>query len=43
MKRERVVLSWSADHRALDGATVAKAARALEGVLTNAEKRLLSE
>lgn len=41
VKRDRVVLSWSADHRALDGATVAKAARALEEVLSNAEERLL--
>jgi len=42
VKRERVVLSWSADHRVLDGATVAKAAKALEEVFSNAEERLLS-
>ena len=43
VKRERVVFSWSADHRAIDGATVAKAARFLDEVLNNAEVQLLSE
>ena len=36
VKRERVVLSWSADHRVLDGATVVNCAetakKLLEGV-----------
>jgi 2-oxoisovalerate dehydrogenase E2 component (dihydrolipoyl transacylase) len=29
VKRERVVLSWSADHRVLDGASVARCAESL--------------
>jgi 2-oxoisovalerate dehydrogenase E2 component (dihydrolipoyl transacylase) len=35
VKREQVVLSWSADHRILDGATVAKCAETLGELLEN--------
>lgn len=34
-KREEVILSWSADHRVLDGATVARIAEALGQVIQN--------
>jgi 2-oxoisovalerate dehydrogenase E2 component (dihydrolipoyl transacylase) len=37
VKREEVVLSWSADHRVLDGATVAKCAEVVGTVLENFE------
>lgn len=36
-KREEVVLSWSADHRVLDGATVARCAESVGAVLENME------
>jgi 2-oxoisovalerate dehydrogenase E2 component (dihydrolipoyl transacylase) len=35
VKREEVVLSWSADHRVLDGATVAKAAQEVGSYIEN--------
>ncbi len=35
VKREEVVLSWSADHRILDGATVARCAERVASVLEN--------
>ncbi|KAL5603887.1 hypothetical protein FOVSG1_006637 [Fusarium oxysporum f. sp. vasinfectum] len=35
VKREEVVLSWSADHRVLDGATVAKAAQKVGSYIEN--------
>ncbi|EXJ76148.1 uncharacterized protein A1O5_00656 [Cladophialophora psammophila CBS 110553] len=37
VKQEQVVLSWSADHRILDGATVAKAAEVVGALIQNAE------
>ncbi|OAP65166.1 hypothetical protein AYL99_01138 [Fonsecaea erecta] len=37
VKQEQVVLSWSADHRVLDGATVAKAAEVVGSLIQNAE------
>ena len=37
VKREEAVLSWSADHRVLDGAIVAKCAEVLETSLENFE------
>lgn len=35
VKEQQVVLSWSADHRIIDGATVAKAAGMLEALLSS--------
>ncbi len=35
VKREEVILSWSADHRILDGATVAKCAELVKQLLEN--------
>lgn len=37
VKQEQMVLSWSADHRILDGATVARAAEAVRSILENVE------
>ncbi|CZR70025.1 related to branched-chain alpha-keto acid dehydrogenase complex [Phialocephala subalpina] len=37
VKREEVVLSWSADHRLLDGATVAKCAEVVKVLLENVD------
>jgi 2-oxoisovalerate dehydrogenase E2 component (dihydrolipoyl transacylase) len=37
VKRDEVVLSWSADHRVLDGATVAKCAEVVGTLLENFE------
>lgn len=37
VKREEVVLSWSADHRVIDGATVAKCAKVVDELLKNFE------
>jgi len=36
-KKEEVLLSWSADHRVLDGATVARCAESVAAVLENVE------
>ena len=36
-KREKAVLSWSADHRALDGASVARCAQLVSSILENIE------
>jgi 2-oxoisovalerate dehydrogenase E2 component (dihydrolipoyl transacylase) len=36
-KRERAVISWSADHRVLDGASVARCAQMVSSVLENIE------
>ncbi|CAI7580064.1 unnamed protein product [Penicillium pancosmium] len=36
-KREKAVLSWSADHRVLDGASVARCAQLVSSVLENIE------
>lgn len=36
-RREEAVLSWSADHRILDGATVARCAKAMQELLENFE------
>jgi 2-oxoisovalerate dehydrogenase E2 component (dihydrolipoyl transacylase) len=35
VKREKLVLSWSADHRILDGASVARCGQAVEQLLEN--------
>lgn len=37
VKREQVILSWSADHRILDGATVARCAQSVGSLLENIE------
>jgi 2-oxoisovalerate dehydrogenase E2 component (dihydrolipoyl transacylase) len=37
-KQEQVVLSWSADHRVLDGATVARAAEHVKELMANADQ-----
>lgn len=37
IKRAKAVLSWSADHRILDGATVARCAEAVNGLLQDTE------
>jgi 2-oxoisovalerate dehydrogenase E2 component (dihydrolipoyl transacylase) len=37
VKREEVVLSWSADHRVIDGATVARCAKVVDELLKNFE------
>lgn len=37
VKREEIVLSWSADHRVIDGATVARCASIVEELLKNFE------
>lgn len=37
VKREEAVCSWSADHRVIDGATVARCARAVQELLENFE------
>ena len=39
VKREEVVLSWSADHRVLDGATVAKSAQKVGSYIENMEEK----
>ena len=41
VKRERIVLSWSADHRVLDGATVARCAESLGRMLEGVEGLML--
>ena len=38
VKQEQMTLSWSADHRVIDGATVAKAAKVAEGWLQDVER-----
>ncbi|OAL49771.1 hypothetical protein IQ07DRAFT_541161, partial [Pyrenochaeta sp. DS3sAY3a] len=42
VKRARLTLSWSGDHRVLDGATVAKCARATASFLENMESVLVA-
>jgi 2-oxoisovalerate dehydrogenase E2 component (dihydrolipoyl transacylase) len=37
VKREQVALSWSTDHRVIDGATVAKAAEVVGSLMHQAE------
>lgn len=37
VKREEVILSWSADHRVIDGATVARCAKVVDELLKNFE------
>jgi 2-oxoisovalerate dehydrogenase E2 component (dihydrolipoyl transacylase) len=37
VKERQVILSWSADHRIIDGATVAKAADMLAALLSRPE------
>ncbi|CVL13695.1 related to branched-chain alpha-keto acid dehydrogenase complex [Fusarium proliferatum] len=37
VKREQVTLSWAADHRALDGATVARCAQMVDSLLRNVD------
>jgi 2-oxoisovalerate dehydrogenase E2 component (dihydrolipoyl transacylase) len=37
VKREEAVLSWSADHRLIDGATVARCAKTVQQLLENFE------
>ncbi|KAH6879561.1 2-oxoacid dehydrogenases acyltransferase-domain-containing protein [Thelonectria olida] len=43
VKRDRAVLSWSADHRVLDGATVARCAQEVENWLAYIEGRDVQE
>lgn len=37
IKREKAVFSWSADHRVLDGASIARCAQLVSSVLENIE------
>jgi 2-oxoisovalerate dehydrogenase E2 component (dihydrolipoyl transacylase) len=37
VKRQKTVLSWSADHRVLDGASVARCAESVSTILENVE------
>ncbi|EXM14311.1 hypothetical protein FOTG_17289 [Fusarium oxysporum f. sp. vasinfectum 25433] len=37
VKREQVTLSWAADHRALDGATIARCAQMVDSLLRNVD------
>jgi len=37
IEKEKIILSWSADHRVLDGATVAKCAEVVGAMLENFE------
>ena len=37
VKREQIVLSWSADHRILDGATIARAAEVVGAIIDSVE------
>jgi 2-oxoisovalerate dehydrogenase E2 component (dihydrolipoyl transacylase) len=37
VKQKQMTLSWIADHRIIDGATVAKAAKVVEGLMQNIE------
>lgn len=38
VEQEQMTIGWSADHRVVDGATVAKAAKVAEGWLQDVER-----